>query len=544
MKNRIVCLLLCICLLAACVPAVSAYSNVSEWAQEAADSMSGLGFLPDSVQNSDLGTAITRGEMCKMTARVYANLIGEVLAPDATPFFSDTTDREISYAGQQSLVSGDGDGTFRPNDYLTRQDMVKIVHNMMLLLRWTISEAELTSLDRFSDASAVSGYAKKSMQALVTIGLIKGDGTVLRPLDNITKEEAVLLLFRAYVYMGDYINTQGEKLRADEIYSQGYTGISPWAISEVLEMKKQKLIPASMDSCDMSKAISRAQMCAIAILAYEKITAKDVVPGSTAHFTDTADPDVNAAYELGIIDGYGGGRFGPGDPLTREQFFKIMTNLLGTLGYPRTDSRAVSLSSYGDGGTVASWAQAPTRLMIYLGVVRGDGKNLKPKANTSIEEAVAVFLRSYKYIATWKAEHPDGEEPEAPTIQDDIVAFARGFVGYPYVYGGNGPSSFDCSGFVLYVYRHFGYSFSRGAQEQYLDGTPVAYGDLQPGDLVFFSSSAPDSSNFRSITHVGLYLGDGYFIHASNPTRGVVIDSLWSGYYSTHFWGACRILKS
>ena len=98
---------------------------------------------------------------------------------------------------------------------------------------------------------------------------------------------------------------------------------------------------------------------------------------------------------------------------------------------------------------------------------------------------------------------------------------------------------------MLYVYKHFGYSFSRGAQDQYRDGVPVSYNELLPGDLVFFTSYTgcnASNSSFRSITHVGLYLGDGYFIHAANPSRGVVIDKLTGGYYLNHFWGACRII--
>ena len=148
-----------------------------------------------------------------------------------------------------------------------------------------------------------------------------------------------------------------------------------------------------------------------------------------------------------------------------------------------------------------------------------------------------MFLRCYKYTMAWKEAHPDGEpEWQEPSMMDELLAFAKSYVGYPYVYGGNGPNSFDCSGFVLYVYKHFGYSFSRGAQEQYEDGLKVEMDELKPGDLVFFSG------NGYSITHVGLYLGDGNFVHASNPTRGVVIDTVWSGYYQSHFWGGCRII--
>ena len=68
--------------------------------------------------------------------------------------------------------------------------------------------------------------------------------------------------------------------------------------------------------------------------------------------------------------------------------------------------------------------------------------------------------------------------------------------------------------------------------------------ELLPGDLVFFMGSAySDRSNYRSITHVGLYLGDGMFIHASNPSTGVIISTLSSGHYYNVFFGGCRILK-
>ena len=299
------------------------------------------------------------------------------------------------------------------------------------------------------------------------------------------------------------------------------------------------MIPSCLDSCNMSGVITRAQMCSIAVCAYSKAVGATYSPRGSNYFSDTNNPDVNAAYELGIIGGYGNGKFGPNDTLTREQFFKIMANFMKALNYSRDDSRAVTLSVYNDGGQVSSWAQAPTRLMIYIGAVRGDGKNLNPKGATSIQEALAVFLRCFKYTLAWREAYPNGENlDEYTALISDLVAFACSFEGYPYVYGGNGPNSFDCSGFVLYVYKHFGYSFSRGAQEQYNDGMHVTMSELVPGDLVFFSS------NGSYITHVGLYIGEGKFIHASNPTRGVVIDTLWSGYYKSHFFGGCRIITN
>jgi cell wall-associated NlpC family hydrolase len=91
-------------------------------------------------------------------------------------------------------------------------------------------------------------------------------------------------------------------------------------------------------------------------------------------------------------------------------------------------------------------------------------------------------------------------------------------LGKPYVWGAGGPSSFDCSGLVSYVYAQVGVSLPHNAAAQYGYGTPVSYGDLQAGDLVFFSG----------LGHVGIYIGGGQFIHAPHTGDVVKISSLSS----------------
>ena len=546
MKRKLICLLLTLVLIVSCIPTASAYSNVSSWAAEAIGAMDSLGLLPESLKNADMKSKITRAQMCQMAVLVYNQFLGTPgVGPDSTKYFSDTSDPAISYAFEQGIVGGYGDGTFRPNNNLIRQDFFKITYNVMTSAYWDPSSVDLKSLDSFQDAGIVGDYALMPTKVMVSIGVVQGDGNRLNPLATTTCEEAIVMFFRAYNYMCTWMNSINEENKEIQIREEGYTGISPWAVREVSEMQDNGMIPPCLDNCNMSNSINRAQMCAVAVTAYEKYFGTDYQPKGKNYFTDTSDPEVNAAYELGIVGGYGDGRFGPLDPLTREQFFKIMANFMAALEYPRKDSNSVSLYSYKDGGTVSDYAKAPTRLMIYIGAVRGDGNYLNPKSNTSIQEAIAVFLRCYKYTISWKEAHPDGEEiDEKAELRDDICAFARSFEGYPYVYGGNGPNYFDCSGFVLYVYKHFGYSFSRGAQEQYMDGLHVGMSELLPGDLVFFMGSAySDRTNYRSITHVGLYLGDGLFIHASNPSTGVIISSLSSGHYYNVFFGGCRILK-
>lgn len=114
---------------------------------------------------------------------------------------------------------------------------------------------------------------------------------------------------------------------------------------------------------------------------------------------------------------------------------------------------------------------------------------------------------------------------------NEVVAYAKQFLGCKYVYGGTTTSGFDCSGFTQYVYKHFGVNLNRTAAAQYSNGTSVT--NLQAGDLVMFGKSG--------INHVGIYIGGNTFIHAANSSRGVTTDTLASGYYKTNYVGARRI---
>ena len=120
----------------------------------------------------------------------------------------------------------------------------------------------------------------------------------------------------------------------------------------------------------------------------------------------------------------------------------------------------------------------------------------------------------------------------------EIADFALQFVGYPYVYGGSSPKGFDCSGFTSYVYSQFGYSINRTASNQLDNGYAVSMSELQPGDLVMFNNG----SSSKRATHVGLYIGNGEFVHASTSRVGVIVSGMDEAYYTTGFVGARRIV--
>jgi cell wall-associated NlpC family hydrolase len=118
-----------------------------------------------------------------------------------------------------------------------------------------------------------------------------------------------------------------------------------------------------------------------------------------------------------------------------------------------------------------------------------------------------------------------------------IVNYAMQYVGYPYVWATAGPSSFDCSGFTYWVVLNvLGRDIGRGLWTQVSAGTPVALGNLQPGDLVFFQNTYT-----WGLSHAGIYIGNGQFIHAENQNTGVRISDINSPYYSSRWYGAVRL---
>lgn len=114
-----------------------------------------------------------------------------------------------------------------------------------------------------------------------------------------------------------------------------------------------------------------------------------------------------------------------------------------------------------------------------------------------------------------------------------IITLAKGKLGSKYVWGATGPTKFDCSGFTSWLYKQVGITIPRTSRDQGKAGTYVAKSNLQPGDLIFFN---------KPISHVGLYIGDGQMIHASNPTRGVVKDNINSSHYKKIYNTSRRFL--
>ncbi|MFF2956363.1 C40 family peptidase [Kitasatospora sp. NPDC057965] len=114
---------------------------------------------------------------------------------------------------------------------------------------------------------------------------------------------------------------------------------------------------------------------------------------------------------------------------------------------------------------------------------------------------------------------------------ESAIEYALAQLGKPYVWGGDGPSGYDCSGLVQQAYRRAGISLPRVADDQYAATTPIGAGQLRRGDLLFWS----DSGRASGIHHVGIYLGNNKFVEAPRPGKTVRVSTISSGFYPTHF---------
>lgn len=172
-----------------------------------------------------------------------------------------------------------------------------------------------------------------------------------------------------------------------------------------------------------------------------------------------------------------------------------------------------------------------------------DGKRVKQLSAGRVVQIISKFDGWYEiadgYISANYVKIVDASEAASYGSASQVVEYAKQFLGTPYIYGGTSPRGFDCSGFVKYVYANFGVTMNRTASAQMDNGTPVSMSELIPGDVVFFKK--PGSSASRA-SHVGIYVGNGQFIHASTSRTGVIISDMSSAYYTTGFVGARRML--
>ena len=172
-----------------------------------------------------------------------------------------------------------------------------------------------------------------------------------------------------------------------------------------------------------------------------------------------------------------------------------------------------------------------------------DSVPLKAKKATQTS-ALVLQMEERAWFPGKPVAEPDDETASTQKLTQAILEFAKKKLGCRYQSGGKGPNRFDCSGFVGYVYRNFGFTMGDSSGDQYLQGVKIDVKECQPGDLIFFNGRGVGSR----VGHVGIVVsrnpdtGQVTFIHASNSQGITMTKYPDESYYSKRFMGVKRIL--
>lgn len=296
------------------------------------------------------------------------------------------------------------------------------------------------------------------------------------------------------------------------------------------------LIPTRMRTADSTTPLTRQDLCGMSMNVYKSLTEQtdEDLAQPDVRFLDTDDTDVLNACELKLVTTGTNGIFEPEEALTRQDFYTSAVQLLDTLGYSYIDDAQMDLTAYADSDELMAYAVKPTQVLLEIGAIEGSDL-LLPTQQITAEEAVVIMDRVMNFFADWES----NPVPPATRMRQNVVNTALSKVGCRYVYGAQGPNKFDCSGLVYWVYKQYGYDLQPGARNQWSTlSKSVNKEDLLPGDLVFFSNNGKASGIF----HVGMYIGDGQFVHAANSKKGVIVSNLDGEWYANRYLGAKRAI--
>lgn len=231
-----------------------------------------------------------------------------------------------------------------------------------------------------------------------------------------------------------------------------------------------------------------------------------------------------------------------------------LTSYNGVSGYVSSDY--VTLA-----GTSASLpSMASAEPAVQYGILNTDGSslNLRSGPGTEFDKVASIpgsavltitgasggwYLTSYAGVSGYVSGEFITLTDSMPAVNSDLgsqlVAYAKQFLGCSYIYGSSGPNSFDCSGFTSYVFKHFGYTLNRSAADQYSNGTVIDQSQMQPGDLILWRAYGSS----KTATHVGIYIGNNQYIHASSTKKCVTINDMDYAANSRYVVGIRRILS-
>jgi hypothetical protein len=327
---------------------------------------------------------------------------------------------------------------------------------------------------------------------------------------------------------------------ADSVLLQNNEDIpSSWAKAEIDKAIETNILPERIQG-DYRSNITREEFSEVAVNLYESLSGKEGILQEENPFTDTQNAKVMIASNLGIVRGIGDGKFAPYESITRQE---ISVMFYRTLQAAKPEYSYSNLHNYlfADNDMISSWAREAVGYLYGIEVINGVGDNLfNPRGNMSREEAIVVVKRMYDKVLASKDNlivSRDGTSRRESDMNLNLAKLISQEMGKPYQWGGTGPDSYDCSGLVYSLYGKLDIALPRVASSQAGAGTYVPKEELIYGDLVFFARDG------KNINHVGIYVGNGEFVHSPQTGDVVKKTTLMSGYYAKCYYTARRVIN-
>lgn len=314
---------------------------------------------------------------------------------------------------------------------------------------------------------------------------------------------------------------------------------SKWAKTEIDEAIAAKLLPETLQGAYKTN-ITREEFSEVAVSLYEALSGQASGVQGENPFTDTQNIKVQIANELGIVKGIGGGRFAPYDAITRQEIAVMLYRTLQA-AKPEYDYSKPYNHVYSDDEMISTWARQAAAYLYGIEVVNGVGDNqFEPRANTTREEAIILVKRMHEKVLAAKDNLVVSRAAISRQEDDMQLKLAKLIfqeMGKPYQWGGTGPDRYDCSGLVYSIYGRLGIQLPRVSRDQAGAGVYVSKSKLTYGDLVFFARDG------KNINHVGIYVGNGSFVHAPGTGDVVKKSTLLTGYYERSYYTARRVIN-
>ena len=313
---------------------------------------------------------------------------------------------------------------------------------------------------------------------------------------------------------------------------------SDWAKVEIDRAREINILPEKLQG-EYRSNITREEFSEVAVKLYEAMSGKEGILQGENPFKDTQNIKVRIANNLGIVQGIGDGEFAPNDAITRQE---ISVMLYRTLQAAKPEYNYSHANEYifNDYNMISLWAREAVGYLYGIEIINGVGDNLfSPEENTSREEAIVLAKRMNDKVLTSRNNlvvSRAGTSRRESAMKLKLEKLISQEMGKPYQWGGTGPDSYDCSGLVYSLYGKLGISLPRVAKSQAKVGTYVQKEDLEFGDLVFFARDG------KNINHVGIYVGNGEFVHSPQTGDVVKNTTLMSGYYAKCYYTARRVL--